>query len=369
MPKFTRLSDILKERIDHGDYAFKDLPTERQLALEAGVSRMTARRALQQLAADGYLADNALTSPTSRVKRSEPKTRQIALLHPAYYNTGLDRWHRMLKGLVTERGWQLRPVQYVHWNDSFILDTLSGFDGVFLIASTETMPKPLLDRLAAAPYPLIALDFDLTHIGVPSVEPVPPGGIRQLMDHLYERGFRKIGLMNVQPAGPIIERRIEQCLSWAALHEVMCTLIDEPVKPYEAPIPRAHAVAKAKLASGELNVDVVVGITIAATIGAMRAMQDVGISPGHDIAVCAIGGEGIAEYHIPSITTLDVPDRTAELSKGLDWIESGEPWSGPLLMLNETILAVRESTTMWHGPEQCVADRIVAEDSERSPIP
>ncbi len=56
VPLYSQLAELIKERIRHGDLRPGDqLPAERELAEQAGISRMTARQAIAYLVREGVL--------------------------------------------------------------------------------------------------------------------------------------------------------------------------------------------------------------------------------------------------------------------------------------------------------------------------
>ena len=53
--KHQHVSQLLERRIRKGDYALTGMPAERDLAGEVGVSRVTIRRALEDLQCKGFI--------------------------------------------------------------------------------------------------------------------------------------------------------------------------------------------------------------------------------------------------------------------------------------------------------------------------
>jgi DNA-binding LacI/PurR family transcriptional regulator/DNA-binding transcriptional regulator YhcF (GntR family) len=349
MAKYDQLSLQLKNRIVQGDYTLRGLPPERQLAVESGVSYLTARRALQQLIDDGVLFRSANGRvEISRQRNSDSFSLSVGFLAPAFLSPSIDQWRSMLDQAVTKIQGNLRPVLYRHWDDPLIADALEGFDGVFLLPSTEPIPPELTQRLQNMNRPLVFLSDDMSHLGIPTVRQSSPVFVQRLLDHLEAQGHRRIDCLNVQPQDRIVAQRIEQWQVWMSAHHFPGQLINEPVESYTQPFTGAYEAIKRQIAQGNFHPDALFCVTMAAAIGATRAMHEAGIKPGIDIAVCAMDGEGLAPYQIPSTTTLDVRDVTPYLFSCLQWMEKGGgPWSGPLLMQPaEPLLVVRESTAV-----------------------
>lgn len=77
-------------------------------------------------------------------------------------------------------------------------------DGLFLY----TVPgDPLIERLAGAPIPVIALADPLPQ--VPSVTGDNAAGMRLLVDYLWQQGYRQFAYIAPQWALPSVERRLE----------------------------------------------------------------------------------------------------------------------------------------------------------------
>jgi DNA-binding GntR family transcriptional regulator len=56
VPKWRQLADLIKERIDSGEYQPREpIPSEHQLVQETGLSRSTVQKALRALRDDGVI--------------------------------------------------------------------------------------------------------------------------------------------------------------------------------------------------------------------------------------------------------------------------------------------------------------------------
>ncbi len=356
MAKYDHLSNQLRERIMHGDYALRGLPAERQLATDHGVSYMTVRKALQQLIDNGILVRG--TNGRVEVDRSTSKPGTlppVALLSPAFNSAGFERWRSALDQCMAAFPARLRHILYTHWDDPVILESLENFSGVFLLSGSEEIPEALAARLQAASGPLVLLDEDLSRRGIPSIRQFGPGGVQDLLDHVETLGIGSLDCLNVQPFHSVIEDRIDQWRVWAASHQIPGTLINEPVESYTQPFTRGYDVMQRRLQSHLPLPDALFCVTTPAAVGAMRALHEAGIRPGRDLAVCAVDGEGLAEFQVPSLTTLEAADVRPQITICLRWmLEGGGAWRGPLLLQPAPArVAVRESTV---APGQGSAD-------------
>jgi DNA-binding LacI/PurR family transcriptional regulator len=348
MAKRDGISQQLKQRILHGNYAFRALPGEKQLAVDLGVSYMTARKVVQGLIETGLL----VRGPNGRVtvNRSNQDSGDrlpIVLLSPNYISPGFERWRHWLARATDEVGVRLQCVHYTHWDDPVLFESPDNFSGVFVLPSSEVIPQTLIERFSRSQRPVIVLDDDLTAQGLISIRPIPPIFVQALLDHLKQSGCLQIDCLNVQPLHSVIAQRIEQWQLWTAEHGVEGTLINEPVEPYTQPYSRGYEIIKSQLARGDFKADGLFCVTTPAAMGAMRALHEAGVHLGAEVAVCAVDGESMADYQIPALTTLEPSDVIPHLKLCLNWM-LGEysPWQGPLLMEpDEPCIVVRESTS------------------------
>lgn len=350
MAKYDQLSDLLRKRIQFGDYVIRELPAERRLAECHGVSYMTARRAVQQLINDGLLT-RGTNGRLEIIKSKTPQqpALQIAFLLPFLEKSPVyDRWSSVLSAEVSRHQGNLRQIFYIHWDDPLIQEILNSFDGVFLLSSTEPVPIAIQEQLRDSAKPLISLDEDLSHLGIPSIQALSPFFVGQLLDHLEDQGYRNIYCLNVQPCLTEIKQRIEQWQIWMAAHGMKGLLLNEPVEPYGDLFTRAYEVMQRIIANGQLKADALFCVTFPAALGAMRAMHDAGIRPGEEIAISVVDGEGLAAFQIPSITALEVSDTNDLIGRCLQWMlrfPRDQTWRGSLLMQPSKVpLVVREST-------------------------
>ena len=346
MSKYSVVADLLRTRIARGDYALNTLPAERQLAAETGVSYMTARRAVKELLTDGWI----VRAPNGRLEIGRNKTstgapRQIAVLAPTFNSPNIEIWRMAIDKVVRARGWTMRPVLFVHWDDPLLLDALKGFSATFLIPVSAPVPPRVLERLRKAPR-LIVVDADWSAEGFVSVQLFPPVFVQRLLDHFAELGHRRIGCLNSQPHNAVILERIGQWRIWSAAHGLNGTLWDQPVAAGTSPFPAAYEAVRNAIEARQFDVTALLCTTAPAAVGAMRAMHEKGIKPGRDVAVGVVNGEGYAQFLAPSVTALEPCDPSPYVAACLDWVENSDaPWAGPLLLQpKEVPLVIRETS-------------------------
>lgn len=342
--KVEQIQRLLERRILHGDYQGRNIPTERELAVEVGVSRMTARKAVQRLVDRGLL----LRQPNGRVEAGPGVTDRlrIAFLAPSLVSQDIERWRLATNKAAESANASVRTMLYLHWDDPAIGDALDSFDAVFLNPSCEPMPDRILNRLREAGRSVAVLGRDLTAAGIPSIDLFPPVFIQRLLDKLAELGHRSVDCFNVQTIDPVVEHRIEQWNLWRAVHRLGGRLLGEPIRPYEVPLASAYEQAGRLLDGGQVTASAILCTTAPAALAMMRAMRDRGMNVGVDKSVCAVNDEGLCRYVSPSLTSIEMPDPLPYLSVCMEWMQrSGEGWIGSLLMQPTQVpLFIGEST-------------------------
>ncbi|MEX0744146.1 MAG: substrate-binding domain-containing protein [Phycisphaeraceae bacterium] len=332
MSKAKQIERILERRIRYGDYLLKGLPAERELAEEIGVSRMTARKAVQFLVKKGLLQRQS-NGRLIVSRDAETRTMHVALLVPSLVSSDVEQWRLALDHLTAKFNMVTRTILYVHWDDPVLLDAAEGLDGMFLIPSCEPMPDRIMERLRSAGRSLVILGQDMSTLGLPSINLFPAVAIHQLLDHLAELGHRHIDCFNVQTLDPVVQARIDQWNLWRASHRMTGRVLGNPIAPYEQPLMSAYTQMGRILDEGQFQGTALLCLTAPAAIGAVRAMTDRDISVGKDVSVCVINDEGLARFMTPSLTSIEPPDPAPYLSVCLDWmIGPSEQWVGSLLL-------------------------------------
>lgn len=346
--KYSEIAQAIRERIRRGDYPQGLLPGERVLAAQSGVSHMTARKAVQLLIKQGVLSREANGRLTARpAGKARPGDLQIAFLAPAHVSSNIERFRVALERAAEPRKARIRPVDFVHWDDPVIPETLRNFDGVFLAPYGDLLPDRLQPHFTGqGRKPIVSFELDLSAWGIPSVELFPTAAIHQLLDYLASLGHHRVDCLATQPENRMTEERIAQWRLWCSLHGAESRLIREPVKPYDSALERAYRVMSRECARKAFDATAIVGVSVSEALGAMRALQERGLRVGRDVSVCAVNDEGLGRYLWPSLTGLERPDPTPYLNICLDWMErGGRDWPGPLrLQVTDVPLFKGEST-------------------------
>jgi len=346
-PNYKRVADSIRLRIQQGYYSINPIPSERRLADEFDVNYMTVRRGLRMLETEGMLVRNARgRTQVKRVQQGIKKHLNIGFLMPTLTSPALQVWRTAIDRATVNRECSVRPILYTHWDDPLLMDSVEGFDGVFLNPIPEQIPDSIADRLRNPKHPVVVVDHDFSSYGIPSIRIFPPIFVERLLDHLASLGHTKIGCFNTQPTDTEVLERINQWHFWMAIHNFTGRLVDESVAVSSDPMFHAYEVMDKILSEPQTKETAWFFITAPSALGAMRAMLDHGLMPGRDIAVCTANGEGWSNISNPRLTALEAPDATPFITYCLNWMAKGRlSWQGPLLMQPAEIpLFIREST-------------------------
>ena len=347
MVKYERVADILRQRLAHGDYALRLFPAERDVASELGVSYLTARKAVLQLISEGLLkrTDRGRAVPAANGGNEAPT---VALLASGYPSRVYHRFHRLLEAAAERQGVVIHSLRFFHWNDQAVTDALTRSAGTLLIQPSEQLPAAVLAALREAPSRVVMAGIDLSHHGLHGIDHLPATGVRLALDHLVAQGHRRIVVLNLQPHDHAIQARLAEATAWARGHDerALVTVVDEPVPAGTELLASAREVAKRLLDTGDSRPSAVLGITLPAAMGALRAAADLGLAPGRDVAAIALDSEDYAMFLVPSVTTVDGSGLDTAVANALRWMTGGV-WEGPAQMHCRLELNERESTALW----------------------
>jgi DNA-binding LacI/PurR family transcriptional regulator len=342
--KYTEVMSVIERRIRAGDYLLSSIPGERKIAEETGVSYMTARRAVLKLLDQKVLIrqpSGALDIHPSYAKQARPA--EVVLLYPAYPSTYLTQLRGMVSDFAEKRGIRLRPAQYIHWDESTVVEAAEQARGAFVIPSGEAIPPRLVETFKENK--VVILDGDFASLGLPSIRLFSEENIEMVMDHLYHLGHRHIDCVNTQNRNSEIERRIDIWDRWTERKKVKGQLWDSPAENFTDPTIVSYNLMARLLDEGEVTATALVGTTCPAAIGMMRACWERDYRVGKDISICSINIEPPAEFFCPSITGLNMPNLAGVLESCVDWIFGQESYQGMVLLEpKETSLFEGEST-------------------------
>lgn len=353
MTKSDHIVELLRRRLDRGDYMGRQLPPENTLAREVGVSRMTARKALLRLEDSGHVIRQPNGRMVPRPAKSDAKAGPQLLILRRAQQSGFGSTLDGIMSAVDDMNGSARTVDFVHWDDRAIFERLpldldeidATVDGVFVVPPAEKIPPHALERLQNTPMRVVVVGSDLSAHGVRSFVAHPPSIVQPVLDHLASKGHQRIDCFNTQPEDDAISARIQQWTLWRSANNIDGQLVNDPVLSYEDVMRRAMVVGREYIRRPD-RASAVLCLTSPAAVSLMRAAHDAGLVIGEDIAIAAANDEGLSRYLIPTLTSVSEVDPVPYARMCIEWMMNPAiSWHGPLLLRPDHFsLFVGEST-------------------------
>ena len=331
MDKVQTCVQVLQKRMDDGDLFFKaQMPSERRLTEELGVSRTTIRKALKILLDQGVLFREGRRKARIReLCEKDERAPTIAFLAPAVFSSDHNLWWEGVVTALEGMNVVLRPCSYLHFTDPRIHEALASHDALFFMPLAQKVPDWLVNKMRESSCRVAVLDQDQSQQGFVSVQLFPPSAGVKLLDHLRAFGHRCIDCLNTQGEDTVIQERVSTWQAYLAEHGLQGVLRSRPTN---RPLAGAYDYVSQLLREGHLLGTALFCTTGPCAIGAMRALKDAGLEVGRDVSVCAVNDEGLGRYLYTSLAALESPPRSHYLRRVVDWMISGKSWRGPLLV-------------------------------------
>lgn len=214
-PLYSVIKDELQSKIDQGDYQpDQQLPTENELSSLYSVSRITTRRALEELEREGYIY--RIQGSGSFVKRAEAAPERqtpaplsfaevepgpiISMILPHLDEGAMVGYIRGASDYLNRLGYHLS----VHTSNSDpaleeeLLESMPGrgSSAVILYPLNDSCSFERLNRLYLMDFPIVTIDKEMSGMPIPSVVSDNFGGVYEAVSRLIDLGHRRIAFFS-----------------------------------------------------------------------------------------------------------------------------------------------------------------------------
>jgi GntR family transcriptional regulator of arabinose operon len=294
--KYQRISEQLQAQIKNGILTPGDqLPGEMALAKEYGVSRLTVRQALGNLA-----AENIVTSiqgkgsfVSQRPAVTSPSLKTVHLLSfSVHENHDSDPFFQKLvlelSRALTGQGWSLTLSLLNKYETFGEFVARNGIPPTFrngLILASATAGNDDLEILCREKIPYVILPSYEMELPAPVVGTDDSVGIRRCMEFLLKFGHRKIGLLSCQPDFHAFNYLLDGYRD--SLEQAELPFLPELVMETTPWSEEEGRNSMAKLLERNVSFTALLIYGDQATVGAVRLLLEKGIRIPEDLSVMA----------------------------------------------------------------------------------
>jgi DNA-binding LacI/PurR family transcriptional regulator len=307
IPKYVHVKQKIIERIKNGTIVDK-LPGERVFATELDVSYMTIRKAITELVDEGILYKNTTKGTFVSNRKISPKTtRNIGFFLDEAIKEGISSPYYSMVFKAIEKVAKKDGYNVLLFSDSEAINPLNNqkkVDGVVVCCfpRLENKIQEIKNLL-----PLVLLDNIANDKSIPSITIDNFNSCYESANYLWTLGHRRIGFVSGLLDSNICIERLHGYKSALKSHGIDedKTLIFKGDYSYES----GSKAAKYFLALPELPTSIMFANDSMA-IGAMKVIQESGLSIPDDISIIGFDDIEIASRIFPSLTTNAAPINT-----------------------------------------------------------
>ena len=305
-PPYAALAEKLRLKVAQGALRGGELVgTEVSIAKESGLSRMTVRRAVQQLVDGGLLERRAGLGVF--VKGAEPPSKKIAFLAGNLLWMPAVRVAQAVQEVAAERGFEVSVFDargdLAAFRDELRRLPESGCAGAIAMSQHDTACNLAFGALATAGFPLVVVDQLFAEIPVASVASDNRAGGRLAAEALLAAGHKRIAFIGDMAADTTAARAQGVADACAAALVPPPAVYDIPGQRFENWEPAIRKAVKELLASKPRPTAVACSCD-AVALHAMRALEAAGIVVPRGMSVAGFDDDPIAEWVSPPLTTI-----------------------------------------------------------------
>ncbi|HBM79874.1 MAG TPA: GntR family transcriptional regulator, partial [Clostridiaceae bacterium] len=213
-PLYLKIYDMLLDGIKNGKYdGGSRLPSEKELAEEFSVSRITSKKALEMLANDGYILrmpgkgsfviennDNKISEQNNKGKKEACKKIIVGVIIPDFSSSYGMRLFLSIQKEAYENDCFIIP--YFSYSrqelEEKAIDELTqlGVDGIIIMPAHGENYNPKLVRLVLDGFPVVVIDRYLKGIPAAFVGSDNVNAAKKATDYLIDLGHKNISFVS-----------------------------------------------------------------------------------------------------------------------------------------------------------------------------
>jgi DNA-binding LacI/PurR family transcriptional regulator len=330
-PKYTRMRDALASAIRNREYTpGQKLPGERALAIQYGISYMTARRAVSELVEQGLLDRRpweglfvtvgpstggklapATGSPDSDDTPPATGTTTLNIITVGHEPPHVNTLKRLASKYADGHGWLTRFVRIEHPGDVHAIGCiLGGGLSLLIIPDDATMRGRIGQAVQQANGRAVLIGNRMDNLGVPSVLADDTQAIGMAVQHLRQHGHERIGMLCDYINHPVTSVQVAK---WRSCFAAQCPpdeldrrLIVVETPRFECPTENAYRRVREYLKTCDDAISALVCTGDESAVAAMSACRDAGRPVPDEISIVISGDSSLAAHCNPPLTCIDV---------------------------------------------------------------
>ncbi|MCD1024347.1 GntR family transcriptional regulator [Enterococcus sp. SMC-9] len=337
-PLYLKILRDLQADITSGLLAAGDqLPTEKELSEKYSVSRITSKRALNELEQKGLIErTRGKGSFVTGKLKTTAATNRVLILLPFTDDVAIGNLSGSVLPVMQHAQHELMIATYDFLNTHTPQDIKAEFDGLIYYTEAENQHLDLLFELSFADFPIVLLDKEVPDLSLPSFLSDNLAGGKKACDYLVKAGHKRIAYLFGDRHHPQSTR--QRYLGY--IQSLMEHQIDFHTSFEEDTTSEDHLLRYVK----QNQITAFVCENDITAIQAMRTLRQAGLAIPQDISVVGFDNIQAAALVDPPLTTISQNFKAIGETAGealLSWIKTGQKPNSQKIPVT---LFVREST-------------------------
>lgn len=303
MKKRETLAELLRTKILSLP-AQTRLPSVRALMRQYDLSISTVNSALRQLENEGLI--NARQGSGIYIN-ARKDTRHIAFCRTTFPSLNAQIKELGVMEACTRRGWTMATYQFHPEHTDMIFDSEIKADGAVIMPEIVNFGYAVFKTLITSAMPLAVLGCDTQLLKIDSATGDDTAGLSLILKKLIALNHSRIAFLNTEPHCYEVDQKIlafKNLTSILDLHD--CPIIDCLTQSGQASGLTAYHTMQSFLKKhpNHLPFTAIITCSSPGCYSAIRALHEHGWSTPGDCSVICMQDDPLADYFIPSVTTL-----------------------------------------------------------------